>query len=450
MSTKESVTEKFKNGSKNKISVLMVGIDSISRLNLIRALPETYEHLESSGWFEMRGYNKIGDNTLPNFMAILTGRNETMVKESCNWKEVGGVEKCRFLWNDFENAGYATGYAEDEANINTFNYQQPGFIKQPVDHYLRPFGLGAEKYLTLTKNRGNLMCLGYKHYADHVYQYGLDFAVKYKKDASFGLFWTNSFSHDILSMPSSMDSRVVYYLEQLQVQGVLDSSIVIFFSDHGIRFGPIRKLFIGWLEERLPFFYIWLPAKFQQKHPEIVRNLEINRDRLSSPYDVHITLKQILQMSGGFDSEPSAISCPTCQSLFEELPLERTCAEAGITKHWCTCVEFEEIDKSSKLVKKVANQIVKQVNADLSASPQCAKLHLGEIQSARKSLEKSSTDYLISLNVDPSEALLEATVRCRNECNDLSIIGSVSRLNRYGNQSYCVDDKNLKKYCFCN
>lgn len=40
-------------------SVLMIGIDTVSRLNLKRAMPKTYEYLQSSGWFELAGYNKV-------------------------------------------------------------------------------------------------------------------------------------------------------------------------------------------------------------------------------------------------------------------------------------------------------------------------------------------------------------------------------------------------------
>lgn len=41
------------------LSVLMMGIDSISRLNLIRAMPKTAQHLYDTGWFELKGYNKV-------------------------------------------------------------------------------------------------------------------------------------------------------------------------------------------------------------------------------------------------------------------------------------------------------------------------------------------------------------------------------------------------------
>ena len=438
--------------AKDKTSVFLMGIDSISRLSLIRGLPETYNHLEDNGWFEMRGYNKIADNSFPNIMAILTGQNETVDYQVCNWVNVGGMEKCGFIWKEFDAAGYVTAYAEYEASISTFNYLETGFINEPTDYYLRPYTLGAEKILNIKKQHGSKVCLGYQHYADHIYQYGLDYATKYINDPSFGLFWTNSFSHEDLSMSSSMDTRMVYYLEKMKSLGILDSSIVIFFSDHGMRFGPIRSYFIGWLEERLPFLYIWLPEKFRKAHPEIEKNLKTNRDRLSSPYDLHLTLKHILQLSGGYNNtyEPSAVSCPECLSLFKELPFDRSCSDAGISKHWCTCVEFEEIDKTSNFVKMAVNHVVKSLNSDLSAQPKCATLKLNEIQSARKSIYQSAIDYLVSFNVLPSKAQLEATVRCENDCDNMSIIGSISRLNRYGNQSHCIQDPILRKYCFCD
>lgn len=41
------------------LSVLMLSIDSISRLNLIRAMPKTAQHLYKNKWFELQGYNKV-------------------------------------------------------------------------------------------------------------------------------------------------------------------------------------------------------------------------------------------------------------------------------------------------------------------------------------------------------------------------------------------------------
>lgn len=447
---KESVKKRLSSSyDSSKISVLMMGIDSISRLNLIRSMPETYNHLESTGWYELRGYNKMADNTFPNLMAILTGYNTSTAYELCNPKAVGKLDGCNFVWKDFQKAGYATAFAEDEISINTFNYQKNGFVESPTDYYLRPFGIAAEKNIPVKLEHALILCLGHQHYADHVYQYMLDFATKFKNDSSFGLFWTNSFSHDELSMASKMDQRMKFYLDQLEQLGILETSIVIFFSDHGMRFGPIRNVFIGWLEERLPYFYIWLPKSFQLAYPEFAENLRINRDRLTSPYDVYVTLKHILKLPDDYtfdDAEFSAFSCPACQSLFTEVPIERSCSDAGVEKVWCTCTDFEETQLSD-IVYKAVNYAIDVMNKELEIQPRCTKLKLKQISSARKSTRQRITDYLINFNVSPSDAQLEVTVRHAND--SFSTIGSASRLNKYGNQSWCISDSELRKYCFC-
>lgn len=41
------------------LSVLLIGIDSISRINLMRSMPHTAQHLYDTGWSELKGYNKV-------------------------------------------------------------------------------------------------------------------------------------------------------------------------------------------------------------------------------------------------------------------------------------------------------------------------------------------------------------------------------------------------------
>lgn len=178
-------------------------------------------------------------------MAILTGLNVSYIDDNFDLTKIGELDKCPFMWQNFKNSGYATGYAEDETYMGTFNFIRKGFLQQPTTHYLRPFALAAEKYLTFQMKHFLKFCLGYQHYADFIYQYAVDFATAYKNDPFFGLFWANTFSHsEILGDPSAMDERMVFYLEMLENRGVLNTSAVILFSDHGLRFGAVRTLWV--------------------------------------------------------------------------------------------------------------------------------------------------------------------------------------------------------------
>lgn len=50
---------KMSHPTERPLSVLMMGIDSVSRINLRRAMPNTAEYLVGNNWFELEGYNKV-------------------------------------------------------------------------------------------------------------------------------------------------------------------------------------------------------------------------------------------------------------------------------------------------------------------------------------------------------------------------------------------------------
>lgn len=126
------------------ISVVFIVIDSISRLNLVRTMPRTRNFLLDNGFIEFIGYNKIDDNTFPNFNALITGLNEEQSNEICEPKKVGGLDKCPMIWYDFRDSGYVTAYAEDWTGISTYNYLKKGFQHPPTDYYFKPYMEAAE------------------------------------------------------------------------------------------------------------------------------------------------------------------------------------------------------------------------------------------------------------------------------------------------------------------
>ncbi|KAJ6643681.1 hypothetical protein Bhyg_08646, partial [Pseudolycoriella hygida] len=427
---------------KRPLSVLMLSIDSISRLNLIRAMPMTAQHVYDTGWFELQGYNKIADNTYPNLMAILVGYNNTLAYDECQPTIPGKLETCPFIWQSFRDAGYVTAYGEDEAKISTFNYHKTGFVVPPTDFYLRPYMMAAEKNLHTKLKHSLTLCLGYKHSTDHIYDYALDFATTYKNDPSFGLFWTNTFSHNDISDPSSMDGKMKAYLVELETRGILNNSMVVFFSDHGLRFGPVRHLVTG-LEERLPFIFIWLPEWFKEDHPEIVQALKVNRNRLTNPYDLHMTLKHILELSERITKLPPAKSCELCQSLFQEMPWNRSCQSSAITEHWCTCSPYKTNDKNDAIVNKGVKFVIDLLNSELNEYSNktfrlCAELKLKSIFYARKAEYKSAHSpydvYMFVFEASPSDGVFEATVKYFIKRKTFELSGSVSRLNMYASQ----------------
>ncbi|XP_054257859.1 uncharacterized protein LOC128982844 [Macrosteles quadrilineatus] len=438
--------------NKQKMSVLIVGIDSISRLNIIRAMPKTVSFLRNNGWVEMKGYNKMDDNTFPNLMAILTGMNYTRVRETCMNTNKKPVDGCPFIWKNFSREGYITGYGEDEPTIGTFNFQKTGFFKTPTDYYLRPFMLAAEKNTKIKKKDGLKTCLGPTLSTDHIYKYATDFATTFRKNPYFALFWMNSLSHNNVNTPSALDIRTLKFLQDLTNNGVLNNTFVIFLSDHGMRFGKIRETYVGWLEERLPFIFMWMPDWYRQMYPQKYSNLLDNRDKLTTPFDLHLTLQEIAynEHHNGTDS------CPQCVSMFDEVPWNRSCSSAGVTEHWCTCSEYRTLSTEGHSVRAMVHFVMGEVNKLLEKGihladngTTCAKLQVKRVLTVRSKVYQHKLgydEYVVLFETLPGQALFEATV---SHSGQFKLLGTVSRINAFGAQSKCMNDAFLKKYCFC-
>ncbi|XP_030573560.1 uncharacterized protein LOC115771821 [Drosophila novamexicana] len=453
--------------AQRKPSVIMFGIDSISRINLRRTMPKVYKFLTRSGWYEMQGYNKVADNTFPNLMAILSGFTPDTVKETiCDTDEKGCFARIPFIWKYLKDAGYLTAYAEDTCNINTFNYVKPGFSLQPTDYYYRPLLRAFESEMKTWKCAKCTIkyCIGRRIQSSYIYDYAKEFARRYVDERPiWGLFWSSSFSHDDYAMPSKMADFVLQYLLDFETDGVLDESIVIFFSDHGSRYGKLMYLSSGFLEERLPMMFIYLPPWFRAQYPEFAEALTANRNRLTSNYDLHNTLKHIAEIAGLPNSAPlpKANDCPRCQSLFYPVNATRTCADAGIPEHYCTCKPYKRL--SDEWADRIAPRVIDRMNDYLrgkNLSSLCTNLtlsyiHKTEIQIGpeQKFHEFQKMDvavYRTKFKVQQNSADFFATVVYNNVTNNVDVdVEKISRTNSYAEDSTCINDKIAKLYCIC-
>lgn len=456
------LTRNYKNTTVTpKFSILLVGIDSMSKWNLMRTMPKTYNYLENN-LINLKGYNKVADNTFPNLMAILSGLSRKQVYETCKPDEQR-MDDCVFLWNDLKRFNYTTAYAEDECTISTFNYKNWGFENQPTDFYYRPYMLAAEK-LKLKQYYRMSYCTGPETSGERILNAAKDFTINLDKFPTFGLFWMNSFSHENINFASTMDTKVYEWLTDDGFKNSLKRTFFVFFSDHGFRFGNFRYTHSGWLEERLPFIYVQLPNDFKNQFPIQYKRFRLNTNRLSTPYDLHVTLQHVVKLTETKFVLKNSKACPKCQSLFDEMPENRSCRDANIEQHWCTCKLHNYINPDDVHVEKVANYVINEINLlilSYKESELCARYKLNKIISAGKSdsylneFNQNVSYFLVIFETIPT-AMFEATVEAfifdeSVAFNDsFRLLGDISRINRYSGSSYCVQNGALKKYCLCD
>lgn len=421
-------------------------------------MPKTVKLLDELDFIEYKGYNKVEDNTFPNLMAVLTGSNYTRIVDYCS-PYSGHVNECDFIWKEFKKAGYITAYAEDETVINTFNYLKEGFSEQPTDFFYMPYMLAAES-ISKSMVDHRTYCAGPETSIERILNVITDFSTSLKAYPKFGLFWSSSASHDYLNSPSRFDEIYTEFFRELHLSGVMNNTIVIFFSDHGLRFGNILLTRSGWLEERLPFLYISLPPSFRKTYPEKYENVKTNALRLTSPYDLHLMLKDVLYIFTELTKLNGSDACPACKSLFAKNDEIRSCEEAGIPMHYCTCTGYKYFDPTNILSKNAVSYILdtlnnRTLNSDVAAS-RCTLLKVNEIVSASISQSdeqwyKNDTYLLVVFKTIP-ETILQATVNVTyvpDGRTKFELQGGISRLDFYKFTSQCINAGAFKIYCYC-
>lgn len=340
----------------------------------------------------------------------------------------------------------------------SFAFFQAGFVQPPVDYYLRPYMIASEKMLKIRSRFRGIYCAGPELTIDRIYDYGIEFAKTFSGvHPFFGFFWSNSVSHDDINGASMMDDKMVRKFEDLDNSGVLNETMVIFLSDHGMRYGNIRNTFVGWYEERLPFLHIWLPKWFREQDPEAYTALQINQNRLTSPFDLHMTLRDILMRAGGERNVSSG--CPICSSLFRRVPYERGCEDVGVSPHWCTCKAFVPQSTTEKIATDSAKILMDYIESNIKdykndkGKRLCAKLRLKKIHRIDKLIDVSGDnggvgEYFFMLEVEPGGGKFEATIRNYAPGNYSLAGDDISRINSYSKFAKCLTS-GLKQYCYC-
>ncbi|XP_064460004.1 uncharacterized protein LOC135370231 [Ornithodoros turicata] len=432
--------------SVERLNVVFLGLDSVSRLNSLRHLKETRRYLEENfDPIELLGYNKLGDNSFPNQVPLLTGRLDKEVMASSPDRF---FDNQSFVWKTYADLGYRTLFMEESPRYGLFNYLNKGFRKIPTDYYTRPAILAIDSSRDKRFVGMGQPCVGAKPQTVMYLDYTLSLLSLLGDRSYFTYTWISDVTHDDLNSAGYADIPFRRMFENLDEAGVMNSSLVIFLSDHGMRYGPLRTTLMGKYEDRLPFCFLMFPASFKAKHPEAMKNLRINQHRLTTHFDVHATLVELANLQ-----LPNATyTTKHGTSLLHEIPEDRTCEDASITPHWCCCHESGSLPTKSKLSKRLAIFLVGTINKWLSdqAPGKCKALRLKSVTDVRKVLGGDSADvdyYWVTITTLPGNAILEGTVGV-NETGTY-FVDRVSRLNWYGGQSNCVSIHALELYCYC-
>lgn len=446
-----------------QLSVLLIGIDSLSKANFLRQMPMTFDYVANNlQAIDMLGYNKVGLNTFPSLMPYLTGNNTDELAHGC-WGG-GGVktfDNCTFLWDNFSQAGYRTAFVENLDDFGLFIFNKGGNHRQVAHYY------GHTIYIPVLKHAMKSGC--WRGIADdeHVIDWAYQFQKQFVNESHYGHFWMSRFAHDDLNTAQHIDPILLNSLRKMNSQNMLNNTLLIFMSDHGIRFGDFRETEVGRQEENLPFMYLAFPRWFQKNYPHVIQKIRENRHRLFTTFDLHETLKSIISCdyintkTDTDDQEEQPVR-ERGVPLFKLISRNRTCDDAGIPAIYCGCKEnLIEMDTGSKQANQMAELLTKDLNRITGhVRTICVHFELKTILSFKQVVQlpddpnkKKPTvrnTHIISIMVKPGDAKFEATIQLLTKNNTYIVNNDIRRINRYGDTSYCIsNDGFLKSVCYC-
>ena len=151
-------------------------------------------------------------------------------------------------------------------------------------------------------------------------------------------------------------------------------------SDHGARFSDVRQLVQGRYEERLPYVGMLFPWSFHQKYPTLIRIFKDNVKSLTTGFDLHATLKHLLELNSHGNDVFKTLHGT---SLFSPIPVNRTCAEATIEPHWCSCLDWRKVKNNSEIALKATEHVIQHINDHvIRSTAKCQILKLKSLDSA--------------------------------------------------------------------
>ena len=233
--------------------------------------------------------------------------------------------------------------------------------------------------------------------------------------------------------------------------------LLMFFADHGLHFGDaVEGSILGKMERKFPTLVILAPKGLLAANPDLRTNLQRNRQRLVSAFDLHRTLAEFAdsQASRGMTRGKRSRSEWTSPQLAEkpgkqvnarnffqsEIPLGRDCADAGIEDRMCACSGWTFVrhtEEGALAAAETALSAVNKMTRTALRDTKCSTdLRLIRIKTVRRSPPKDSkslVELVLAVSAEHVQSLFSfkkrmimiiVTLSCSGEVDGLHLAGT--------------------------
>ena len=283
---------------------------------------------------------------------------------------------------------------------------------------------------------------------------------------------------------AEFDLELAQFLELVgSDKEILESTMLIYLSDHGGRFSSFSRTSVeGYIERALPPLFIRIPDRLKRSNPAMQESLERNSGQFVTPFDLHHTMLHILSLSNQSvtktqenarleKSEDFSATKNDRSSLLVDVPRNRACKSTNIRLASCVCdIDYDErstnapkgLDTMDDTIEQASLQFaINKLNQKVQGSGYkdvCSVWYARywDFQYLRPlSQEGNSSEVVLGFSARPGNAQFEARMSIEIKENKYfaRLIG-FARVSHYGSQSWCVgwtsdSDKEMRELCMC-
>jgi hypothetical protein len=273
-------------------NIIILYIDSVSRVNSLRQLKKTlkffekfmsykgvslkkkpYEKFHSFQFFKYQSFKYY---TSHNYPILFYGRTRK--------------RNIVLITKHLKENGYITCYSGewcDKDNIRTLHNLT---TEEVYDHQFVICDPNKEKINGIT-----IRCLYGKQVIEHLYEYGNQFWRKYRDNRKFLSIISNDGHEGTLEVLKYADIVIYKFLNNLFNDNLLKDSSIILVSDHGVGMPSIYYPYDFYaLEEHLPMLYMIINDRKNINYKEQYENIYENQQTFITSYDIYNTIGNLI------------------------------------------------------------------------------------------------------------------------------------------------------------
>ena len=281
-----------KNSTPYSNNIIVLYVDSVSRVNSLRQLKKTLKFFEkfmsyngaslkinpSQNFhsFQFFKYQSFLFHTPYNYPILFYGRKRH--------------RKMVLITKHLKKNGYVTCYSGELCDKDNARTLHNLTTEEVYDH----------QFIMCDPNRENInintiRCLYGKQSIMHLYEYGEQFWRKYKNNRRFLTIVSNDGHEGTLEVLKYADNVIFNFLNNLFNKNLLKDSSIILVSDHGVGMPSIYYPYDFYrLEEQLPMLYMIINDRKNISYGKQYKFIHENQQTFITSYDIYNTIGNLI------------------------------------------------------------------------------------------------------------------------------------------------------------